>query len=901
MAGYEPKSFEEKWYERWAESGAFAPRDSAADVPEGERFSIVIPPPNVTGSLHMGHALNNTLQDILVRWHRMQGHPTLWVPGTDHAGIATQNVVERQLLAEKTDRHALGREAFVERTWKWKAESGGTIIGQLRRLGVSCDWSRERFTLDEGCSRAVREVFVRLYEKGRIHRDKYLINWCPRCHTALSDIEVEYEDRAGHMWHLRYPLEDGSGHISVATTRPETMLGDTAVAVHPDDERYKELVGKHLVLPVVGRRIPIIADTYVDSAFGSGAVKITPGHDPNDFEIGLRHELSMISVMNTDGTMSAEAGEYEGTTTAECRKALVERFHSDGTLERIDDHRHSVGTCYRCHQTVEPLLSTQWFVDVKEMADATLAALERGDARFVPAHWEKTYRAWMENIRPWCISRQLWWGHRIPAWYCGPCGTTIVAREDATACPDCGGPVTQDEDVLDTWFSSGLWPFSTLGWPDDTEDLARFYPTSTLVTGFDIIFFWVARMMMMGIEFMGQVPFRDIYIHALVRDEHGQKMSKSKGNVIDPLDVIDEFGADAFRFTLAAFAAMGRDVRLSNDRIAGYRNFVNKLWNAARFAAIQREGRTATCQMPAEPRLLPNRWIRTRLVRAVETASKALGEYRFNDVANTLYQFTWHELCDWYVECVKVLMDGDDADQAETLATLTATLETVLRLLHPVLPFVTEELWQELPAAGRVDAASGAGEGDELIMTAAWPEARPEWTDEAADREMSAVIEVVRAVRNLRAEMRIAPSVPLDLYLGAASGAAGGDDVAANVRDAEALVRRLARVGAVHYGQEAPHGSATAVAMDTELFIPIAEHVDLGAETDRLGREIERIDGELKRLAGKLGNAKFVERAPADVVEKEKAKQAGYEAEKATLMAALERVRAIAGGPGGAS
>ncbi|MBI5506778.1 MAG: valine--tRNA ligase, partial [Deltaproteobacteria bacterium] len=776
MAGYEPETFESKWYRRWVEAGAFAPRARTA----GERtFSMVIPPPNVTGSLHMGHALNNTLQDVLARYHRMLGEATLWIPGTDHAGIATQNVVERQLLAEGSDRHALGREAFVARTWKWKEESGGTIIEQLRRLGVSCDWGRERFTMDEGLSRAVREVFVSLYEQGLLRRDRYLINWCPRCRTALSDIEVEHEERSGNLWHLRYPLEDGSGSISVATTRPETMLGDTAVAVHPDDPRYAALVGKNVVLPVIGRRLPIIADTYVDREFGSGAVKITPGHDPNDFEIGLRHRLEMVSVMNVDGTMSPEAGEYAGMTTAECRSALVERFGADGTLERIDEHRHAVGTCYRCHNVVEPLLSEQWFLQVREMADATLVALDDGRTRFVPSHWEKTYRAWIENIRPWCVSRQLWWGHRIPAWTCEACGKLSVLREDPSACPHCGGAVVQDEDVLDTWFSSALWPFSTMGWPERSEDLARFYPTSALVTGFDIIFFWVARMMMMGLRFMGEVPFRDIYIHALVRDEQGQKMSKSKGNVIDPLVIIDEYGADAFRFTLVAFAAMGRDVRLSVDRIGGYRNFVNKLWNAARFVALKREGRATTCQMPAAPRLGPNRWMRSQLAAVVEETRAALDAYRFNEAAQALYSFTWNTYCDWYIEIAKVLLDADEEAREETLQTLTAVLEQLLRLLHPLVPFVTEELWQELPAAGRSDdaaaqddaaAARGANAAaaqdataaaqdanaaaqddaagaTSFLMNAAYPAADPTWRDLDVDAAMDTLIEVVRSVR----------------------------------------------------------------------------------------------------------------------------------------------------------
>jgi len=880
VSGYDPKTFESRWYERWTESGAFAPPPARLDE---KTFSIVIPPPNVTGSLHMGHALNNTLQDVLTRYHRMLGEATLWLPGTDHAGIATQNVVERQLLAEGTDRHALGREAFVERTWKWKAESGGKITEQLRRLGVSCDWSRERFTMDEGLSRAVREVFVTLYEEGLIRRDRYLINWCPRCRTALSDIEVEHEDKPGHLWHLKYPLEDGSGFISVATTRPETMLGDTAVAVHPDDERYRSLVGKNVILPVLGRAIPVIADTYVESSFGSGAVKITPAHDPNDFEIGLRHSLPMISVMNEDATMSAEAGPYAGMTTAECRAALVERFTADGVLERVEDHRHAVGICYRCRNVVEPLLSDQWFLEVRGLADATLEALDDGRTRFVPAHWEKTYRAWMEGIRPWCISRQLWWGHRIPAWYCDSCGHVTVSRDDITTCPMCKSPVRQDEDVLDTWFSSGLWPFSTMGWPEKTEDLRRFYPTTALVTGFDIIFFWVARMMMLGLRFMGEVPFRDIYIHALVRDEHGQKMSKSKGNVIDPLVIVDEFGADAFRFTLVAFAAMGRDVRLSEDRIAGYRNFVNKLWNAARFAAMKREGTQTTCEMPPDPKLVPNLWIRSRLAATIAETRDALDSYRFNEAAQALYRFTWNELCDWYIEISKVLLDGSESDRAETLATLTAAFEMLLRLLHPLIPFVTEELWHELPAGGR--------DGSDLLMTASYPEANPAWRDAAVDSAMETLIEVVRSVRNIRAEMRIAPRVELELWV--------EDGPAAEVvRANEAMVRRLARLGSVRYGGAAPAGSATAVVTGAEIAVPIAGHVDLVAEGERLRREIERAAQDVARASGKLANESFVARAKEEIVEGERAKLAAAEQEKTALEAAIARLEAIgAAGP----
>jgi valyl-tRNA synthetase len=878
VAGYDPKEFEERWYRYWEERGEFVP---TARQPNERCFSIVIPPPNVTGSLHMGHALNNTLQDVLVRYHRMLGDAVLWVPGTDHAGIATQNVVERQLMAEGTDRHALGREAFVGRVWAWKEKSGGTITRQLRRLGVSCDWSMERFTMDEGLSRAVREVFVSLYEQGLVTRDRYLINWCPRCKTALSDIEVEHEERAGSLWHLRYPLTDGSGVIVVATTRPETMLGDTAVAVHPDDERYRSVVGKTVRLPVLEREIPVIADSYVQLEFGSGAVKITPGHDPNDYEMGLRHDLPMISVMNEDGTMSGAAGEYAGTTREECRDALVARFERDGTLDRVEAHTLSVGTCYRCHSVVEPLLSTQWFVQVRKLADEALRAVDDGGTRFVPSHWEKTYRAWMENIRPWCISRQLWWGHRIPAWYCAPCGRIVVARETPTSCPDCGGALHQDEDVLDTWFSSALWPFSTMGWPDKTETLARFYPTSVLVTAFDIIFFWVARMMMMGLHFMGQVPFRDVYIHALVRDAEGQKMSKSKGNVIDPLTVVDEYGADAFRFTLAAFAAMGRDVRISTERIAGYRNFINKLWNAARFVELKRDGGGGTCRLPDDPKLTASKWIRARLASAIDDVRAAIEGYRFNDAAARIYQFIWHEFCDWYIEIAKLALEESEDARRETLAVLTGVLEQTLRLLHPIAPFVTEELWQSLPQQGR---ATGS------IMRAPFPQAPSHWREAEAEAEIAAVVDIVRAARNVRAEMNIAPKIELELWVGE------GPARAVVARHAD-LVRRLARLGRVHLDGTAPRGAATAVAAGTEISIPIADHVDLAAEAARLAKEIARLGQEIGKLENKLGNASFVERAPVEVVEKDRARLQTSVDERATLQRSLERVVAAGGRP----
>ncbi|MBE0616723.1 MAG: valine--tRNA ligase, partial [Proteobacteria bacterium] len=684
LAGYDPHAIEEKWYERWVSAGLFH-ADPASARPG---YSIVIPPPNVTGNLHMGHALNNTLQDVLARYKRMDGFEVLWMPGTDHAGIATQNVVERMLAAEGTNREALGREAFVERVWKWREESGGTIIRQLRRLGASCDWERERFTMDEGLSRAVREVFCRLFDEGLIYRGDYITNWCPRCHTALSDLEVEHEDAEGRLWHLRYPFRDGSGEVVVATTRPETMLGDTAVAVHPDDERYHEHVGKTLVLPLVGREMPLIADGAVDPAFGTGAVKVTPAHDPNDFAMGLRHGLPQVAVIGKDGTMTPEAGAaYAGLDRYEARKRVLADLEAAGALLKEERHAHAVGHCYRCHTVIEPLVSRQWFVKIQPLADAALDAVRDGRTRIVPAQWEKTYYHWMENIRDWCISRQIWWGHRIPAFTCAACGELTVAREDPAVCPRCGADrLEQETDVLDTWFSSALWPFSTMGWPDRTPELAKFYPTSALVTGFDILFFWVARMLMMGLKFMGDVPFRDVYIHALVRDEQGQKMSKSKGNVIDPLEVIDRFGADAFRFTLCAFAAQGRDVRLSTERIEGYSRFVNKVWNAAKFALMNLADFDPAAPEVAFADLLPqDRWVLTRLRAAAAEVRRGIEAYEFDKAASAVYQFLWREFCDWYIEMAKGPLYRIDAPEARlgTQQTLVRALDAIFRLLHP--------------------------------------------------------------------------------------------------------------------------------------------------------------------------------------------------------------------------
>jgi len=701
--GYEPHDVEKRWYAEWEAKGYFRAEDTSNLKP----YSIVIPPPNVTGALHMGHALNNTLQDILCRWKRMQGYNVLWMPGTDHAGIATQNVVERQLAAEKQDRHDLGREKFIDRVWRWKAESGGRIISQLKRLGASCDWERERFTMDEGLSRAVRTVFVKLYEDGLIYRDNRLINWCPRCHTALSDIEVEHEDKKGHLWHIRYPVAGQPGRfVTVATTRPETMLGDTAVAVHPEDERYLDLVGKSVILPLVNREIPVVADDYVEREFGTGVVKITPAHDFNDFEVGLRHGLDRINVFDESGIINAAGRQYEGLDRFAARQKIVADLEAAGLLEKIDDHALSLGGCYRCKTVVEPYLSLQWYVKVAPLAERALAAVREGKTRIVPKQWENTYYDWMENIRDWCISRQIWWGHRIPAWFCDHCGEIIVGMEDPTHCLKCGSDeLRQETDVLDTWFSSALWPFSTMGWPERTPLLNTFYPTTCLVTGFDILFFWVARMMMMGLHFMDEVPFTDVYIHALVRDAHGQKMSKSKGNVIDPLTVIDQYGTDAFRFTLAAFAAQGRDIKLAEERIAGYRNFCNKVWNAARFTLMNLEGFDPVGMKLAElPLSEGDKWILHRLNETARTVNETLAEYRYNESAMALYQFTWSEFCDWYLELSKQdIYNGAPERKLTARYVLWYTLENLLRLLHPFMPFITEEIWQALPGLGTRD------------------------------------------------------------------------------------------------------------------------------------------------------------------------------------------------------
>jgi valyl-tRNA synthetase len=873
---YEPKTAEQKWYERWVEKGYFKPEVN----PEGAPFCIVIPPPNVTGSLHMGHALNATLQDILTRWKRMQGEKALWLPGTDHAGIATQNVVERKLAEEGLDRHTLGRDAFIEKVWQWKKEYGDRITHQLRKLGASCDWSRERFTLDEGLSKAVREVFVRLYEDGLIYRATRLINWCPRCRTALSDLEVEHEDLEGTLTYIKYPLVDGTGHITVATTRPETMLGDTAVAVNPDDERYKDFIGKTVELPLTGRTIPIIADKEVDPSFGTGALKITPGHDFNDEAIAKRQDpqLPSITVIGEDGRMTRLAGEkYKGLDRYECRRAVIEDLKELGLLEKQERYSHSVGHCYRCKTTIEPYSTPQWYVKIEPLAKKAIEAVRNKKIRIIPESWENSYFSWMENIKDWCISRQIWWGHRIPVWYCNDCGEIIVSREEPKTCGKCKSEnLKQDPDVLDTWFSSALWPFSTLGWPEQTEDLKTFYPTSVLVTAFDILFFWVARMIMMGLRFMDDVPFRDVYIHALVRDAEGQKMSKSKGNVIDPLIMIDKYGTDAFRFTLAAFAAQGRDIKFSEDRVQGYRHFINKLWNATRFILMnlseKHRDTVLSTDIESAQQTLASRWILSRLAFTIEEVNSALEDYRFNDAANTIYQFTWHEFCDWYIEMAKTEMSE------EVRLCLLYTLERILRLLHPFMPFLTEEIWQQLPVKKEKDS----------ITISEYP--RPFARNKAAETEMAYIMDAITGIRTIRGELNIPPSEELEVYIKTSTQA-----VDRTLKENTHYIKKLARAKTVITGMDItkPKGSYTAVKDYLEVYVTLKGLIDISSELERLNKEKKKLEESILFLQKKLHNEEFLSRAPKHIVEKEKEKYNTLIQKQEKLLESIEKIQSL--------
>ncbi|MGW8159318.1 MAG: valine--tRNA ligase [Desulfoprunum sp.] len=878
--GYDFSLVEEKWLRHWLEHDCFA-----AKMEDGRpSFSIVIPPPNVTGVLHVGHALNNTLQDILTRYHRMCGDNTLWLPGTDHAGIATQNVVERQLAKEGKSRHDLGREAFIDRVWGWREDKGGTIINQLKRLGSSCDWQRERFTMDEGLSRAVREVFVRLYKDGLIYKGDYIVNWCPRCHTALADDEVEHEDRKGKLYHIRYPYADGSGSVVVATTRPETMLGDTGVAVHPDDERYRHLAGVGIRLPLTGRIIPVVYDHHVQMDFGTGALKVTPSHDRDDYEIGRRHGLDLLKVMDDMGVMNEAAGKYQGLDRFACRQQVVADLEELGLLDKVEDYDHAIGLCYRCKTVIEPTTSMQWFVSVRPLADKAVAAVRDGRMRIYPRTWYNTFYSWMDNIRDWCISRQIWWGHRIPAWTCRDCGELIVESIDPERCPKCASSrLEQEHDVLDTWFSSALWPFSTLGWPERTRELATFYPTSVLITSFDILFFWVARMMMMGLHFMDEVPFHDVYLHALVRDKHGKKMSKSTGNVIDPLEVMDRYGTDAMRFTLTAFAAQGREIRLDEDRIEGYRFFINKIWNAARFA-LMHVGDCGpevkeVCRRP-QGLALVHRWILSRTAATIAAVRDGLDGYQFNDVASVNYQFIWHEFCDWYLEWIKAdLFSDDDRAKSDARGVLLTVLEIVLKLMHPITPFVTEEIWSVLP-------------GDRpTLMLEAFPERRKQWADPAAEGEMATLMGIITGIRNIRSEADIHPSARIEACVVCADAETKRliDCYTAALSD----MTRLSGLAVQVLGDK-PADAATYIYNDIEIYVPLKGLVDVAAELQKLGREREKTEAKLRQVNGKLGNEKFLANAPADVVAGEQEKKAALEARLTAIAEAEGRLKNIA-------
>jgi valyl-tRNA synthetase len=919
---YDASTVEPKIARRWAEADAFAA--GAGAEPEAEPFTIVIPPPNVTGSLHMGHALNNTLQDILVRFERMRGKNVLWQPGMDHAGIATQMVVERQLMERQIHRRELGREQFVDKVWEWKAESGGAIVNQLKRLGASCDWSRERFTMDEGLSRAVIEVFVTLYKEGLIYKDKRLVNWDPKLLTAISDLEVEQVEINGNLWHFRYPVEgvaydpeDPATYIVVATTRPETMLGDTAVAVHPDDERYRHLVGKTVRLPIVGRDIPVVADEYSDPEKGSGAVKITPAHDFNDFEVGKRHRLRAINIFTPEARINLKDNDdflegvdvnplrqgvwdqLHGLDRFEARKLVVRVMEEGGFLDKVEPHRHAVPHGDRGGVPIEPFLTDQWYVNAEELARPAIASVREGRTNFVPKNWEKTYFDWMENIQPWCISRQLWWGHQIPAWY-GPDGAVFVERTEEEALHAAiqhyiahegpmkavvedllenfkpGEILTRDEDVLDTWFSSALWPFSTLGWPDETPELKTYYQTDVLVTGFDIIFFWVARMMMMGLHFMDEEPFHTVYVHALVRDKNGAKMSKSKGNVIDPLGLIDEYGADALRFTLASMAAQGRDVKLDPARIAGYRNFGTKLWNATRFAEMNGVARNDALWL-GDAKLTINRWILTELTRATHEITEGIETFRFNEAANAAYRFVWNLFCDWYLELLKPVFMGEDAAaKAESQAVAAFVLDEIYKLLHPMMPFITEELW-----------AHTAGEGQErqsLICHARWPD--PDFEDAEAAAEINWLVELVSGIRSVRSEMNVPPAAIAPLVVIGAS-----DLTRVRLERHDSAVKRLARIGAVTHADAAPAASAQIVLGEATVCLPLGSLIDLEAEAARLQKELARVTEEVARIHKKLSNEKFVVNAAPEVVAAEREKLAEYQEAQERLNVALARVR----------
>jgi len=852
--GYEPKEVEGKWYRYWKEKGFFSPKGS------GEPFVIVIPPPNITGKIHMGHGLNLSLQDFSTRFQRMRGKDVLWLPGEDHAGIATQNVVEKMLHAQGQSRESLGRDAFVQRTWEWANEYREKIRTQIESIGCSVDWSRDRFTLDEGLNRAVRKVFVELYKEGLIYKGKYLVNWCPRCHTVLSDEEVEYQDVPSSLWTIAYPVKGSEERVLVATTRPETMLGDTAVAVNPSDERYAHLVGKTLVLPLMHREIPVIADHFVDKEFGTGAVKVTPAHDPNDYQMGVRHELAMIEVIDSKGFMGSEAGKYEGLSWKDAREQVVQDLQQQGLLVEIKPYSHSVGHCYRCDSMIDPRLSDQWFVSMKPLAKRAMEVVESKQVVFHPARWEKVYSNWLTEIRDWCISRQLWWGHRIPVWYCQDCGHVNVQEETPHVCAHCGSAnLQQDPDVLDTWFSSALWPFSTLGWPEQTEDLEKYYPTSLLVTGFDIIFFWVSRMIIMGLKFMDDVPFRDVYITQLIRDKKGRKMSKSLGNGIDPIEVVESYGADAMRFTLAMLAAQGRDINLDVKAMESFQHFANKIWNAARFSLMHLEKRETDRSLDKDLLTLQDQWILTGLAHTVETVTRALEAYDYNQAARALYDFFWNQFCDWYLESIKpILYDSSNPALVQnTLQVLLNVLDTSLRLMHPFMPFITEEIWEKLP----LDSP------EEALIVARWPQSEqvPHYEQEHGSFER--LVQVIRGVRNVRAELQMSPSLELDLAV------VKLQDDGFFCPESVALVQSLARVGKVAFVAQKPPRSATAfVDAGCQVFVRAGELVDWECEKERIKKEVQKADVDVKHFEKKLANRRFLENADPTVVEETRQK-----------------------------
>ncbi len=847
---YNPRDFEDRIYQFWMDGGYFTPEiDKSKPM-----FSIVMPPPNITGQLHMGHAVDNTLQDILTRWKRMQGYCTLWLPGTDHASIATEAKIVEAMRKDGVTKEQIGREKFLERAWDWKRQYGGRIVEQLKKLGSSCDWTRERFTMDEGCSEAVQTVFMQLYEKGLIYRGERIINWCPHCRTSISDVEVEYEDQQGSFWHLRYPFKDGSGWLNLATTRPETLLGDTAVAVNPEDERYKDLVGKTLILPLVGREIPVVADEYVEKDFGTGVVKITPAHDPNDFEVGLRHDLPVINVLTDDAHIVEDYPKYAGMDRYEARKAIVKDLEEQGFLVKVEPYTHSVGTCQRCHTTVEPRVSKQWFVAMKELAQPAIAAVREGDIRFIPERFDKMYFHWMENIRDWCISRQLWWGHRIPAYYCDACGEMVVSREAPDKCPKCGGAMRQDSDTLDTWFSSALWPFSTLGWPKKTEDLAYFYPTSTLVTGYDIITFWVSRMIFSGLEYMGDKPFSDVFIHGLVRDSQGRKMSKSLGNGIDPLKVIEEYGADALRFMLANGTSPGNDMRYSDEKVKAARNFANKLWNASRFILMNLSDEVTKPELPEEL-LMEDKWVLSQYNDLVKAVNDNLTKYELGIAVQNIYDFLWDIFCDWYIEISKARLQAGGEASLNVQKVLVYVMANTLKLLHPFMPFITEEIWQAIP------------NDCETIMLAKFPEYDEALNFTADEREFSRIMAAIKAIRNVRAEKNVPPSRKAHLFI--------ETDFTDTFEKGAAFFQRLASASDVTVGKSMKvENAALAVTDSAKVYLPMGDLIDREAELKRLQKELEACQREIKSTEGKLANQEFVSKAPEKVVNVEREKLA---------------------------